>query len=438
MKLRNLILAMCVLAALAGTLYWSEHRKPAAEGPKAADSAPSILKLDESAITAVELKKRDADPVLLNKTNTGAWQINGPKPVAADHSNVSSTLSSLASLNSERVVEEKPSDLKQYGLNPPSFEVTITEKDTKPQKLLLGDDTPTGSATYAMLTGDPRIFTIASYNRNMIAKSLNDLRDKRLLPLSADQVNHLEIVRNHQTMEFGRSKEEWQILQPKPLRADGTQVSELLQKLTDARMDLNGTDPKEAEAAFSSGTLVARARLTIPSGTQELELRKSKDSYYAKSTAVDGMFKVNTELSQALDKSVDDFRNKKLFDFGYSDPDKVEMHIAHKTYVLTRTGNDWSSEGKKLDVDSVGVVLSNLRDLAADKFVDSGFSNPTIEATVTSGDSKRIEKVAIAKSDTAYIATRDGEPTQYHLPSAAVEALQKAADDLKPVTVSGK
>ena len=91
--------------------------------------------------------------------------------------------------------------------------------------------TPAGSAVYTMLAGEPRIFTMASYHKTSIDKKLSDLRDKRLLTVSADQVSRLELIRKNQEIAFGRNKEEWQILKPKPLRADSSQVGELVGKL---------------------------------------------------------------------------------------------------------------------------------------------------------------------------------------------------------------
>ncbi len=432
MKLRSLILATIVLLALVGVLYWSNHRKPTDEAVKPPENSPAILKLDETSITKVEIRKPGAEPVVLTKSNSGAWQITEPKPFRADQANVSSTLSSLSSLNSQRVIEDKASDLKQYGLEPPAVEVAVTEKDSKSQKLLLGDDTPNGSAVYAMLAGNPRVYTIASYLRTSIAKNLNDFRDKRLLPVSAEQVSRLEIVRKDQSIEFGRTQSGWQILQPKPMRADGNQVGDLVQKLTDARMDLNGSDPKKSASAFAAGTPVATAKITDSTGAQELQIKKNKDAYYAKSTAVEGIYKVNADLAQALEKSVDDFRNKKLFDFGFTDPTKLEIHTASKTYLLTRSGQDWWYNGKKMEVDTVAPLLSNLRDLAADRFADSGFANPTINIAVTSEDGKTTEKVSITKSNDGYLAQRENDPTIYHLSSSAVDDLLKPADTMKP------
>jgi hypothetical protein len=85
----------------------------------------------------------------------------------------------VTSLNSERLVEEKAADLNRYGLATPAIEVDITEKDNRTHKLLLGDETPAGSATYAMLVGDPRVFTISSFSKNSVDKTLEDLRSKK-------------------------------------------------------------------------------------------------------------------------------------------------------------------------------------------------------------------------------------------------------------------
>jgi hypothetical protein len=440
MKFRSLIVAAVVLLALVGTLYWSEHRKPTDEAKASAASPPAILKLDEGAITKLELKEKNTEPIVLVKNNSATWQITQPKPLSADQSAVSSALYSLSSLNSERLVEDKASDLKQYGLDQPTVQIDITEKDNKTQQLLIGDDTPAGGAVYAMLAGDPRVFTMASYSKASIDKSLNDLRDKRLLTVPADQVSRLELIGKNQEIEFGRSKDEWQILKPKPLRADSVQVGELVGKLTDARMVLSGSDKdlKETASAFAHAIPIATAKVTDQSGTQEIEVRKEKDTYYAKSSVVDGAYKVDSSLGQALDKKLDDFRNKRLFDFGYHDPTKVEMHNRSKAYFLTRSGTDWWSNGKKMDVGSVQTLVSDLRDLTASKFVNSGFANPTIELTVTDEDGKQVENVSIVKSSDGFIAKRENDPTLYYLESNPVGALQKAADDIKPATKSLK
>src|SRR5215831_1504591 len=294
MKIRGLLIAALVFAGLAGFLYWSDHHKPNAEAAKPdADAAPSILKLDENSITKLELKKKDAPPILLTK-NGSDWKIIEPKPLSADQATVSSLLSTISSLDSDRLVEDKSSSLARYGLASPAFEVAVTGKDSKTQRLLLGDDTPSGSGVYAALAGDPRVFTIATYRKTSLDKTLNDLRDKRLLTVSADKVSRLEIAGKNGEIEFGHNKDEWQILKPKPMRADTFAVSELVRKLTDAHMDLSSSDKSatESESAFAKDLAVATLKLTDESSTQQLQIRKAKDLYYAKSSLVEGAYKI--------------------------------------------------------------------------------------------------------------------------------------------------
>ncbi len=439
MKLRGLMVAVVLLGGLAGLLYWSNHHKPGEGTTKAlADTPPAILKLDEGSITKVALKRKDAEPILLAKAQSGAWEITAPKALAADQDAVGSVVSALASLNSERLVEDKATDLSQYGLSTPAVEVDLREKDNKAQRLLLGDNTPAGDAVYAMLAGDPRVFTISSYSKGNLVKTVDDLRDKRLLTLSPENMRRIELTRKDQTIEFGRAQDGWQILKPRPLRADNLQVGELARKLSAARMDLSGTGAKDAATAFAHAAPVATVTVTGEPGTQELQIRKDKDTYYAKASLVKGAYKVDADLGRALAKSLDDFREKKLFVFGFSDPSKIEVHSGSKAYDLARNGEDWSSGGKKMDAASVEDLVAKLRDLTASKFVESGFGSPSVEATVTSQDGKRVEKVLISKSGSGYIAKRENEPSLYQLDASVVEDLQKAAEDIKPAATPRK
>jgi hypothetical protein len=440
MKLRGLIVAAVVLAGLSGTLYWSNHHKPSDTTEASADVAPKILAVKEADISRFDLKKDGAEQVGGERNSSGQWRITSPTPLPADQSAVSSLLGTFSSLNSERLVEEKASNLVPYGLNSPKLEVDLSEKDNKTQKLLLGDETPAGNGIYAKLDGDPRVFTIPKYDKTSIDKNANDLRDKRLLTVEFDKISQVDLTTKKQEIAFGRNKDEWQIVKPRPLRADGTAVDELVRALTDAKMELDASDdPKKDASLFSTAAPVATAKLTAESGTQELQVRKNKDDYYAKSSVVEGIYKVPSTLGQALDKNLDDFRNKKLFDLGSDDPNKIEIREVTKSYFLTRSGEDWwSGSAKKMDAGTVQELIDKLRDLSASKFVDSGFTTTLIDLTVIANDGKRVEKVAISKAGDNYIAKRENDPTLYQLDSKTVDDLRKSTEDVKPAAAPGK
>jgi hypothetical protein len=180
MKSSGLIVAAVVLAGLVGLLYWSNRHKPADNTntlmPRA-ETAPQMLTLNEADINKIELRKKDSEPVVL-QLNNGAWEITAPSEMKADQPAVTSLLSAVSSLSADRVVEEKAPNLAPYGLAAPQAELTLTDKNNVAHKVLIGDDTPTSNANYAKLENDPRVFTIASFTRNEVVKSLDDLREK--------------------------------------------------------------------------------------------------------------------------------------------------------------------------------------------------------------------------------------------------------------------
>lgn len=440
MKLSGLLTAAVVLAALLGVLYWSNHHQATDTSVKAsADVSPKILSLSSPDITGLAIDRKDEPPVDLSRRSSGTWQITAPQSLAADQDTVSTLLSIASSLNADRLITDKATNLAAYGLATPPLEVDLTTKDNKTKKLLVGDQTPSGNAYYAMVSGDPRVYTIASYNKTSLDKSAGDLRDKRLLIEDFDKVSQIQLInqdpKKKADITLARNKDAWQILKPGPFRADSSQVDDLVRSLQDAKMETpSAADDAKNAAAFKSATPFAAAKVTSASGTQDLEIRKVKDDYYAKSSVVPGVYKVAATLATSLDKSLDDLRNKKLFDFGYGGVSKIQIHDGSKSYFATRSGSDWwGPDGKQLDDAGVEALISNMRDLSAEKFLDSGFTIPALEITVTSDNSKKVDKVLLAKAKDAYIAKRENEPAFYQVSTSAVQQIQQAAANIKPI-----
>ncbi len=315
MKWGRMLAAGVLLAGLAAVLWWSNRQEKAKEGKPAADAPPKILALGADTIQQIEIRHRGEDPITL-KLNGSQWEMTSPK-LAVDSSAVSAITSAAASVDSDRVVDPNVSDLKAYGLAPASLEVDFSTKNGKTSKLLIGDNTPAGSAVYAKLDGDPRLFTMGTYSKTAFDKEAKDLRDKRLLPFTQDKLSRVEITAQKQTYEFVKKGEsEWQIVKPKAMRADSTQTDDLVRQLNSAQMDLSGVqDDKKNAAAFSSAPMLAIAKVTDQDGTKTLEIRKVKDDYYAKSSAIDGVYKVAKTVGDALGQASRRLSQQEAFRF---------------------------------------------------------------------------------------------------------------------------
>jgi hypothetical protein len=422
MKPTGLLVAVGLLAVLGAGVWWSNRKQAAAK----TDTATKILSITADGVEEVRLKNPQQTIDL--KRENGKWRMTQPEALPADPDASTTLVSALSSLNADTVVEEKATDLGPYGLKTPTVEVHVVEKGGKADDLLIGDETLKGDGNYVKLASDPRVFTIATYVKNNIDKAPNDLRDKRLLTFDSDKLTRVSLqATGKPEIEFGKNAQnEWQILKPRPMRADGGTVDSLVSNLKDARMDLS-EDAAKAASAFGSGTKVATAAVTDASGNQTIELRKNKDNYYAKSSAIAGVYKVSSDFGKNVDKSLNDFRNKKLYEFGFSDPSKVEL----KGAAYVKSGDKWMSGAKTMDNTSVQNLIDKLRDLTATTFDEKGGGEPVFEAAVTSNMGKRVERVTISKQGNQYFAKRDDEPSIYGLDSKAVEDLQKAAADVK-------
>ena len=424
MKPKGLLIGVALLAVLGGLVFWS-NKSQAAKEKAPTDTSTKLLNIPDDQFQQIQVKKLTGETITLKRDN-GKWRMTEPKDLPADQDSVSSMTSSLGSLTADKVIEDKAGDLQQYGLATPTLDVQVLRKDGKTDHLLIGDDTLTGSGAYAKLAGDSKVVTISSFTKTSLDKRPDDLRDKRLMSFDSDKLTRVELTAKGAPMEFGKNAQnEWAIVKPRPLRADGSAVDGLITKLKDVKMDLTETD---ALKKYAEAPKVATATVTDASGTQTIEVHKDKDkNVFAKSSAVEGIYKVNADVADAMDKGLDDFRNKKLFDFGFSDPGKIDL----KGVSYTKDGDKWKSGSKTMDNTTVQTLIDKLRDLAATKFADKGGGDPVFETTVTSNSGKRVEKVLISKQGTQYFAQREGEPSIYELDGKAVDDLTKAAADVK-------
>ena len=223
-KYTQTLVALVVLATLYGAFTLYDKRK--AESPPSGATTETkieekLLSLDSKHIQAFSLKPKDAAPITC-RLESGKWAIEEPQKLAADQSTITTLLSTLTTATVDQVVDPHPASLKDFGLDPP-HEILQVSTDTKPAQfeLSLGDDTPTGNGMYAQVAGNPRVFTLASYEKAALGKTLFDLRDRRAVTLDADQIQKIEVTSKEKNFTLAKNPEGvWDLVLPPPVRAD--------------------------------------------------------------------------------------------------------------------------------------------------------------------------------------------------------------------------
>lgn len=434
MRVRNLLIAAALLLCLSGAVWWANKHPKAATPDAEATASVKVADIPASDVVQLDIAQKAGAAVTLKREN-GRWAITAPQPLPADQDAVTAMLSALSPMTADSVVTDNPGDVTQYGLGAPPLTVKVYLKNGRTKTFNFGANLVVGSSAYARIDSDPKVYAVPASAKTSFDKSLADLRDKRLLPFDSAKLATVEVASNKGDVQFAKNASgDWQIVRPQTYRADNLQVDELVRKLGDAKMDASDAAAQQKAAAAYQGedeSGVAVVKVTDNSGQHTLQIRKSGGSYYGHSDAVKGFYKLSSDLGTQLDKPADDYRNKKLFDFAFSDLSRISVEQGGTAKTYTRSGSDWKLGSAKVDVGKVQALIDKLRDLTAASFLKGPMPPVTVSFSVTTEDNKRTEIVALAKTGAGYAAQRSNDPVVYGLDAPTVDDLLKATAEIK-------
>ncbi|HVP17584.1 MAG TPA: DUF4340 domain-containing protein [Spirochaetia bacterium] len=190
-RLLTLGIVLVVLAGLVGAYLVVTRPRPV----KAASTAPALISADKDKLMKIVLSDRAEGTLTLEKKGK-SWSVDSSRQFALDQSNLDDIVLTFTSLTAERVIDEKPADLAQYGLAPPRAVGEAFFSDGTTKTLLLGDKTPTGNAYYLQVKGDAKVYTVWTNHGEQMHWRLADLRDKRISPeIAYDKITYFRLSR---------------------------------------------------------------------------------------------------------------------------------------------------------------------------------------------------------------------------------------------------
>lgn len=433
---RSFLVLLVVAAALGGYLYYDSKREPG-DGKKQEKVFPGLA---SDKIERVVVKSEAGEQTTIEKQGA-AWQLTQPAAVPADEAELSGITSNLASLEVQRVVDEQPADLKEYGLNPPRVEVTFKFAG-KDQTLLIGQKTPTGADIYAKVPDKPRVFLVSSFLDSTFNKSTFDLRDKTILKIDREKVERMEIETPDRTVKVAKQGAEWRMSAPADARADFGAVEGIIGRLNTTPMK-SITSPDAADLKeYGLDKPAATVRVTSGSAQAGLALGKSAGDgvVYAKDLSRPMVFTIESALLDELKKPADDFRVKDLFDARSFNTTRIEITRNGQTAAFEKEKgkDDWKQTApaaKAADKAKVEALLTALGSARATSFADgktaTGLETPEVTIAVAFEDGQKHEKVAFARKGTDAFARRDGDATAAKIEATALDGILKALDGLR-------
>jgi hypothetical protein len=433
---KSLAVLAVVLIALVAYIYFVDRKKPASD---AAEVKQKAFAVTADQIDAIDIKPATGDATRAEKVN-GTWKLVAPEKTDGDQAQISNAVSSLASLEITRVVDENPGDLSQFGLNPPKVDVAFRVKGLKDEKhLLIGEKTATGGDLYARTPDQKRVFLVASFLENTFNRTPFDLRDKSALKFDQTKVNDIEI--DHEgTIELTKTADDWVLAKPIKARADFASAEAILTALSGAQMQkIEATESKDLK---TYGLDKPDATIVVSAGSTKatLAIGATKDmSVYARDLSRPLIFTLPQTSATDLEKTVDMLRRKDMLDARSFDAARVELHRGTEAIVLDKSkakdGKDvWkNAAGKQMDTAKVEEMLTKLSSIRANLFqdrVDPVLKMPTLTATIKR-DNGKTETVTFARSGNAVLGNRADEPGSATVDVMAFNDAMTAIDAVK-------
>ena len=440
--LRSFVGLLLVLVALGAYLYFVESKKtPGGDGEKKS----KVFTVESDKIDEVTVRSESGDTTTLKKSGS-EWQIVSPANTPADSAEVSGITTNLASLEEERVIEEKPADLKDFGLAQPRIEVAF-KSGGQEQKLLIGSKTPTGSDLYAKTAAQPKVFLIASFLDSTFNRSTFDLREKTALKFDRNGAEALEIATGDRVLGFGKVNGTWQLTQPAVPRSDAAAIEGLLARINGLQMkSLAAAEPADLK---QYGLDKPAASVRIRSGSSQASLligsKAEEGNVYAKDASRPAVFTIEANLLDDLKKDAGEYRQKDVFDARAFNTTRIQADrggqslVFEKTTVKDKDGKEeqkWKQtapSGRDVDAAKVDALLSSLTGARADSFVDQLPAGAKTEAvfSLKFDDGKQEEAVTFSKSGADAYAVRRGTPGAAKLSGSTLDEILKALDGLK-------
>lgn len=443
-KYLNTLTAFAVLAALWAAITYSEKRKTRQASKIQTPSQEKVLSVDSTHVQSFTLKPRNGEVVSCRREG-GTWLIAEPRKLRADQTPVSGLLTNLTDATIDQVVDQHPSSLKDFGLDPPAFTIDAT-LDRQPAKftLLLGDETPTSGGIYAQIAGNPRVVTLASYLKSSLEKNLFDLRDKRAIAVDASQIQRIRAESKGKRWALVKNPENvWDVVLPPAARADRFTVDNVLDRLKGLTMQTVVKEDKKNTGEYGFGAPALRVVITSPGGTETLVLGKKDgkaDRYLAMNSALEPVFTVGSDVLTQLQKDPSDLLDKALFSFSTSEVKKIEMETpqGHRTFEQEKAKWKQTAPTAKDEAsDKVQTLLSRLVDFRAIRFPKNpqnlaafGLAKPSYRFQVQFGDKNESEIAEVSKVDDHVYARRSTDPIASELIKNTLDDIERMLKDL--------
>lgn len=344
-----------------------------------------LLPFDDRAVTHITWTS-PTETIRLERDDQWRWEITEPMRSPADAREIRRILRALTIGKIKRHIEDGPTNLPSYGLEPPHLTLTLTTP-TNTQEIDLGDAGPFAPSLYVKTKPDNQVVLTTLDVMTFAQKSLTNFRLKDLMLFDRDRVLELHIQQGSNTLIMTRVAgahsltPNWIFKSPVKGPADKTAVGTLL-------MDLGGLaatgfiDGEEEKKRILEQPPRNQASIQVVEGsrTHHIDLYQFGDleKAYAITSATSPLYEIPPGILKPLTQGIFYFQDKRLFGMEVNDLAMLTVQTPGEQFVLINQHDEWVLEDNpsaELDQEVVKLFVSRVVDMPAEIFHPA--SSPT-------------------------------------------------------------
>lgn len=435
MRFKATIVLTFVLILLGAYLIYFEI--PGAEKKRASEiAAKKLFAFSQSEITAITIQKPDGFIELEHFPDhpLNPWRLNRPVSMVANERNAGALASQLEQLQSTRLVEVKPAELKEFGLAPPAYTVIITLNQADTEILEIGTENLTGTDVYVRKGEGTSLYLVPAGIKKAVDKDLNEWRRRELFPFVAGDVKRIRLASKQGIVEIDREGEGWSIKKPLAAPGDPSEISNVLGSLVNLRGEDFIDDLKE-EKVKELGAPILEVRLLVDQVEREASFYQAPgdpEAVYAVTTADAPIYKISHQSFQLVDQPPAAFRDRKVVSL--IDPQQVEsieISRSGRNLILVKKEEGWflkDSKETKVDLAKIARFLSDLHGLRVEAFLDgrgpAKIATPRAAVRLKGKEGKLIDEVIFGEAEGDRLHARSShQPGPFLLKKEALDRI---------------
>ncbi|MCE5251818.1 DUF4340 domain-containing protein [bacterium] len=457
MKLVKALITLIIVVGLGIFVYFYVYK--AEETRKVQEvQERRLIRFDMDKIKKFTLARPESS-IVFERSIGRLWDITAPIKSEADGKPLFTLFSSLNQSDILYNVEDKPKDLKPYGLAAPSYFMAMEYDSGDPDTLYIGNDTPDGTMTYVRFASEKRVLAVTNQLTEILKRPVIKFRSRTILNILADDITGLEIMRvidgKEDKVQVAHNGVMWAMIYPWNLPADQTNMEEITKKIADSYKKSLEEEQTGDLSKYGLDKPSVVLNVTLKYGMpdkmlligKQLTEKGKRHLWYAKRFDNDLIFTVENSLLTLLNRQRTWFIEKQPMKFNRNVVDKIVLVTAGNPITFMKDAqSNWSVVSpvdKNIQQETINGIFAISRFMLVndiytfeptqEEYVKTGIDKPTSTLSFYQGDELIVEarygKTFTTDNPNTYVQT-SLSPIIYITNSTVNASINQALDDV--------